>query len=329
MTSQWRKGIIVPASAAAIRRAADILRDGGLVALPTETVYGLAANAGRGNAVARIFEVKGRPAFNPLICHVTGREMANRCIEIPPVADRLMAAFWPGPLTLVLPKRPDAPVSDLVSAGLDTLAVRAPAHATTRQVLFALDRPVAAPSANRSGRISPTAARHVAEDLGEDVDLILDGGACAVGLESTIVGVEADGGLTLLRPGGVTVADIEDVAGVRVAPAGKGGVTAPGQLASHYAPQSSLRLNARTAEPVEIMIGFGDTPGAFSLSPDGDLVEAATGLFATLREADALAQSEGRTLAVAPIPERGLGVAINDRLRRAATPPLDSHSPRR
>ncbi len=320
MTSHWRKGIVVPASAAAIRRAADILRDGGLVALPTETVYGLAADAARGRAVACIFEVKGRPSFNPLICHVTGREMASRCVEIPSVADRLIDAFWPGPLTLVLPKRPDAPVSDLVGAGLETLAVRAPAHATARQLLFALGRPLAAPSANRSGRISPTTARHVAEDLGEDVDLILDGGACAVGLESTIVGVDAGDGLTLLRPGGVTAEDIAEVAGAPVAPACEGGITAPGQMASHYAPRSGLRLNVRSPGPDDVMIGFGDVPGAFSLSPEGDLVEAAADLFATLREADALAQRRGGDIAVAPIPERGLGVAINDRLRRAAAP---------
>ncbi len=305
---------ILPADAAAIARAASILRAGGLVALPTETVYGLAADAGNAPAVARIFAVKGRPHFNPLICHVPDMDAAAALVEIGPLAARLMEAFWPGPLTLVLPKRDGAPVADLVSAGLDTLAVRAPAHPVARRLLAAFPRPLAAPSANRSGRVSPTTAAHVAADLGAAVDLILDGGACDVGIESTIVAV-ADDTLSLLRPGGIAGEEIARVTGRPLATATPGGVTAPGMLKSHYAPAAPVRLEATEKRPGEVLIGFGPVAGDISLSPTGDLVEAAAKLFAALRRADAASPT---AIAVAPIPDVGLGRAINDRLHRAA-----------
>ena len=305
---------ILPADAAAIARAAAILRAGGLVALPTETVYGLAADAGNAKAVAHIFAVKGRPRFNPLICHVPDRAAAAALVRIGPLAARLMETFWPGPLTLVLPKREGAPVADLVSAGRDTLAVRAPAHPVARRLLAAFPRPLAAPSANRSGRVSPTTAAHVAADLGTAVDLILDGGACDVGIESSIVAVEEDS-VTLLRPGGVASEAIERVTGRPLAPAAAGEVSAPGMLKSHYAPTAPVRLEATEKRPGEVLIGFGPVAGDLSLSPTGDLVEAAARLFAVLRRADAAAPA---AIAVAPIPDIGLGRAINDRLRRAA-----------
>ncbi|WP_201154916.1 L-threonylcarbamoyladenylate synthase [Rhodothalassium salexigens] len=299
-----------------IDRAVDILRQGGLVALPTETVYGLAVDAGQPRAVAHVFEVKGRPQFNPLICHVAGRDMAGRLVTLSQAADALIAAFWPGPLTLVLPRRADAPVADLVSAGLDTLAVRAPAHSVMRQVLFALDRPVAAPSANPSGRLSPTRADHVAEGLGDRVDLIVDGGPCAVGLESTVVEVRDDA-VVVLRHGSITTADLRAVVALPVREREDGDpINAPGQLLSHYAPRAALRLDATDAADDEILIGFGTVAGDMNLSPAGDLEEAATRLFALLREADARADR----IAVAPVPDQGLGRAINDRLRRAAAP---------
>lgn len=306
---------IAAAGESGIALAAELLRAGALVAMPTETVYGLAADAGNAEAVARIFEVKGRPRFNPLICHVTGSTAAAELAVIPPLAERLMAAFWPGPLTLVLERREGAPVAELVSAGLPTIALRAPAHTAARQLLFAVDRPLAAPSANRSGRVSPTTAAHVAADLDGDVDLILDGGRCGVGLESTILGVEGDS-LALLRLGAVTAEDIRDATGVTPAFDSGGGINAPGQLARHYAPATRLRLNATKRRPGEVLIGFGPVCGDFSLSPRGDLVEAAARLFAVLRGADA---AGAEAIAVAPIPEQGLGLAINDRLRRAAS----------
>ncbi|MBB4212586.1 translation factor SUA5 [Rhodothalassium salexigens DSM 2132] len=299
-----------------IDRAVETLRQGGLVALPTETVYGLAVDASQPRAVAHVFEVKGRPQFNPLICHVAGRDMAGRLVTLSPAADALIAAFWPGPLTLVLPRRADAPVADLVSAGLDTLAVRAPAHSVMRQVLFALDRPVAAPSANPSGRLSPTRADHVADGLGDRVDLIVDGGPCAVGLESTVVEVRDDA-VVVLRHGSITTADLRAVVALPVREREDGDpINAPGQLLSHYAPRAALRLDATEVADDEILIGFGAVAGDLNLSPAGDLEEAATRLFALLREADARADR----IAVAPVPDHGLGRAINDRLRRAAAP---------
>jgi len=312
--SQQSRASIVAAGDSGIALAAEILRAGGLVALPTETVYGLAADAGNAEAVAGIFAVKGRPDFNPLICHVTGRTAATEIADVLPAADALMSAFWPGPLTLVLPRRADAALADPVTAGLETVAVRAPAHTVARQLLFAVERPLAAPSANRSGRVSPTTAEHVAEDLGGDVDLILDGGACGVGLESTIIGV-SESGLTLLRAGAITPQDVEDATGLCPDAPEESRVTAPGQLKSHYAPAAPVRLEATDKRPGEVLIGFGNVDGDLTLSARGDVVEAAANLFARLREADRMG---AETIAVAPVPAHGIGTAINDRLRRAA-----------
>lgn len=310
--------VLDAADPAALDRAADLLRAGGLVAVPTETVYGLAADATDSAAVARIYEAKGRPRFNPLIAHVDGLERAERLVELSPLARRLAQAFWPGPLTIVAPVKPDAGISDLVTAGLDTLAVRWPDAPAMTGLVARLDRPLAAPSANRSGEVSPTTAAHVAEGLGQAVALILDAGPCRVGLESTIVAVDGERA-ALLRPGGIARADIEAVAGRLEAPASiPGAPRSPGQLASHYAPKAKLRLNALRPEPGEGYLAFGpDAPDhetVINLSPSGDLAQAAAGLFAALRALDAKVDR----IAAAPIPDTGLGEAINDRLRRAA-----------
>lgn len=319
MAESAAEDLIRAPDSAAIKDAADILRAGGLVAMPTETVYGLAADAANDRAVAGIFAAKGRPRFNPLICHVAGVEAAEKLVHIPAPARALIAAFWPGPLTLVLEKRADCPVSELASAGLSTLAIRQPAHPVAQALLREIDRPLAAPSANRSGRISPTSAAHVRDDLEGAVGMILDGGPCPVGIESSIIAITGDR-LFLLRPGSVTAGDIAAKTGLMVdAPDGDGAIVAPGQLQSHYAPKAGMRLDAREARAGEILIGFGpifDDP-SFNLSPSGDLVAAAARLFALLRKADALGP---KTIAVAPVPEHGLGLAINDRLRRAAAP---------
>ncbi len=306
-----------------IENAARIIREGGLVAMPTETVYGLAADATNDVAVARIFDAKGRPQFNPLIIHVAGTDMAKRYVDLSPLAEKLMAAFWPGPLTLVLPRRKDGGVSLLVSAGLDTLGVRMPNHPLAQALITAVDRPLAAPSANRSGTISPTHAEHVKDSLGDKVDLILDGGASPVGVESTIVKV-ADDRVVVLRPGGVARADIERVIGAKLENAG-GGIEAPGMMASHYAPDASMRLNARDQKDGEAFLGFGDVNGegraALNLSVKGDVTEAAANLFAHLRALDRMAgEANLKVIACAPVPMEGLGEAINDRLARAATP---------
>ncbi len=309
-----------------IARAADIIRAGGLVAMPTETVYGLAADATNDAAVARIFDAKGRPTFNPLIVHVTGADMAKRYASFPPLAERLADAFWPGALTLVLPRRRDSALSLLVSAGLDTVALRSPNHALARQLLKAADRPLAAPSANRSGSISPTTADHVRQSLGDRVDFVLDGGPCPVGVESTIVKVDGARAL-LLRPGGVARAAIEDVIGANLEnPPQAEKPQAPGMLASHYAPTVGVRLNAETAEDGEAFLGFGAVmdeaaAAARNLSQSGDISEAAANLFAMLRALDRECQERGlAAIAVAPVPADGLGEAINDRLKRAAAP---------
>jgi L-threonylcarbamoyladenylate synthase len=311
-----------PADAAAIAAAAARLRAGGLVAVPTETVYGLAARADDGAAVASIYAAKGRPSFNPLIVHVADTAMAARLAEVAPLAAALMARFWPGALTLVLPRRADAPVASLVTAGLPTIALRCPAH-PVMQALIATVGPLAAPSANASGRISPTRAEHVAASLA-DVP-ILDAGPCAAGVESTIIAVEADG-WRLLRPGAVPVEDVAAVAGPPITPLAAGespaaargdGVIAPGMLESHYAPHQPVRLEATTAAAGEYHIGFGPVAGDATLSATGDLTEAAARLFDLLHAA----QASGRAaIAVAPVPRHGLGLAINDRLTRAAAP---------
>ena len=311
------------ADAAAIAEAAGILRAGGLIAFPTETVYGLGADATDDDAIAGIFAAKDRPSFNPLIVHVADAAAAAALVAFTPEAERLAAAFWPGALTLVLPRRPDCGISLLCSAGLDSLGVRAPAHPVAQRLLAACGRPLAAPSANRSGRISPTTAAHVAESLGARVPLILDGGPCTVGLESTVLDLTGPRPL-LLRPGGITETEIQAVVGPLARPAA--GETerprSPGQLESHYAPGRPLRLEATTVGPREALLAFG--PGApagaaatVNLSPGGDLIEAAARLFAALHELD---RPELEAIAVMPIPEEGLGRAINDRLRRAAAP---------
>lgn len=304
---------------AGISRAVAILRAGGLVAFPTETVYGLGGNARDDRAVARIFAAKGRPRFNPLIVHVADLGMAGRFAHLDERALKLAARFWPGPLTLVLPLRPDAGLSPLVTADLPSVAIRLPAHPVAQALLRAFGGPLAAPSANPSGRVSPTRATHVVEGLSGRIEAVLDGGACAVGVESTILGLEG-ARATLLRPGGIPAEAVEALTGPldRPGPAGAR-PTAPGQLASHYAPGAALRMEASAPRPGEVMIGFGPVAGALNLSPSGDLVEAAANLFHFLREADHLAGAGGR-IAVAPVPETGLGRAINDRLRRAAAP---------
>ncbi|MBN9589871.1 MAG: threonylcarbamoyl-AMP synthase [Alphaproteobacteria bacterium] len=304
---------VMPANANAIAHAAAYLRAGRLIAFPTETVYGLGADATNGEAVAAIFAAKGRPSFNPLIVHVASLEEAERHVTLPAPARRLASAFWPGALTLVAPRRPDSPLSLLVSAGLETVAIRVPAHPVARALLMAAGRPIAAPSANVSGCISATTAAHVAEGLGEKVDMILDAGAAPMGLESTVIGFDGENPV-LLRPGAIAREEIEAVVGPLAAP--DDAIRSPGQLQSHYAPRASLRLNASAAEAGEVLLGFGNVEAALNLSPRGDLKEAAANLFAMLRTLDA---RSGR-IAVSPIPVTGLGEAINDRLERAAAP---------
>ncbi|MCA3553002.1 MAG: threonylcarbamoyl-AMP synthase [Rhodobacter sp.] len=302
-----------------IAQAADLLRKGGLVAFPTETVYGLGGDARSDHAVARIFAAKGRPHFNPLIVHLPDAAAARGLAVFYARADALAAAFWPGPLTLVLPLRAGSGLSGLVTAGLPTVALRVPAHPVAQALLQLFGGPLAAPSANPSGRVSPTRAAHVTEGLGGRIEAVIDGGACAVGVESTIVGL--DGAARLLRPGGVPVEALETALGQPLLLREAGKITAPGQLAAHYAPGAPVRLDAIAARPNEVWIGFGpqSAGAALTLSGTGDLAEAAARLFHTLREADRLA-GPGGAIAVAPIPERGLGRAINDRLRRAAAP---------
>ncbi len=314
--------IILP-TPANIERAADAIREGRLVAMPTETVYGLAADATNGRAVAAIYTAKGRPRFNPLIVHVASTAQAAELVELTPFAQRLAHAFWPGPLTLVLKAQPSNGIADLVTAGLGTLAVRVPAHPVARALLLACAKPLAAPSANKSGRISPTTSCHVAEEFGAEVAMILDGGACERGLESTIVCC-VENTLTLLRPGAMSVEAIETLLGVTIvrATADPSAPSAPGQLLSHYAPRAAVRLNAIDVKLGEALLAFGhnvpETRGpVVNLSVTGDLVEAAQALFAALRSLDA---SGAKTIAVMPIPMHGLGEAINDRLVRAAAP---------
>jgi len=307
----------LPYDAAAIARAAALVTRGLPVAVPTETVYGLAADATSGEAVARIYAAKGRPAFNPLIVHVADAGAAAGIALLDAVARRLADAFWPGPLTLVLPLAEGSPVAPLVTAGLETVALRVPAHRAMRDLLAACGRPLAAPSANASGAISPTRAEHVVASLGGRIPLVIDAGPTAMGLESTIVAVGQDA-LRLLRPGPVTREMLAGASGLPVREGVSGGkIEAPGQLASHYAPGRPLRLNATAARAGEWLIGFGPVAGDATLSPSGDLIEAAARLFAALHEADA---SGAEAIAVAPVPDDGIGAAINDRLRRAAAP---------
>lgn len=303
-------------------RAAALLRAGELVAFPTETVYGLGADATNDAAVAAIFEAKARPRFNPLIVHVIDEAAARRLARFDERAAMLAQRFWPGPLSLVLPRLPNCPVSLLASAGLDSLALRVPAHPLPRALIRAVGRPVAAPSANRSGRVSPTTAEHVLDELDGRIAAVLDGGACRVGVESTVV--ELTGPRPrLLRPGGLAAEAIEAVLGpLERAGPGEAAPRSPGMLESHYAPSLPLRLDAKEVGPQEALLAFGRRPprGAKEvcfLSRKGDLVEAAANLFAALRTLD---RPEFSAIAVMPIPEHGLGLAINDRLRRAAAP---------
>jgi L-threonylcarbamoyladenylate synthase len=318
---------ILPANGAAVADAARCLREGGLVAFPTETVYGLGADASNAAAIARLYEAKGRPSFNPLIAHVGGLEAARRVARFDAQAILLAEAFWPGPLTLVLLKAPGCAVADLATAGLDTIAVRVPAHPIAREILRAFGGPVVAPSANLSGHVSPTTAAHVQSDLAGRIDLIIDGGAVEVGVESTIVGCFEIP--MLLRPGGVPRGEIERVLGRTLlqppddADTDSSQPLAPGMLASHYAPRTPVRLNVDRLEAGEALLAFGPhvisgveaASEVMNLSTRGDLNEAAANLFGYLRALDA---SGARAIAVMPVPDHGLGEAINDRLRRAA-----------
>lgn len=292
------------------------LKAGDLVAVPTETVYGLAADALNYAAVQHIYTTKGRPSNNPLICHVAGPAMAAQYVDVPPLAETLMNAFWPGPLTLVLPLLKNAGIPDSVTASLNTLAVRCPATEVTRSIIEALDSPIAAPSANPSGQISPTCAKDVQDAFDGHIPLIIDGGQTDIGIESTIVAVE-DNAITLLRPGSVTPEEIENVVGVLPTTYKKTTIVAPGQLASHYAPNAAVELNVTSPKSGTFHIGYGAQTGDLNLSPKGDLSEAAYNLFSMLKEAD---QKTSGTISIAPIPEEGIGIAINDRLRRAAAP---------
>ena len=310
----------------ALGQACAVLARGLPVAIPTETVYGLAADATSPQAVAAIYATKGRPSINPLISHMADLAMAENYGLFDPLSRRLAEAFWPGPLTLVVPLKPESGIAPAATAGLATIGIRVPQGFSGR-LIAAYGKPLAAPSANPSGRISPTTAAHVQAGLGERIELILDGGPAAVGVESTIVKVEADGSLRLLRPGGLSVEDIERVAGIPVlrGKAASAAIEAPGMLASHYAPRAAVRLNAEEVRPGETLLKFGDAavPGeagamaVLNLSPSGDPAEAAARLFSALKQAD---ETGAATIAVSPIPSTGLGEAVNDRLARAAAP---------
>ncbi|MBY9067667.1 threonylcarbamoyl-AMP synthase [Hyphomonas sp. WL0036] len=305
---------IVPILPETVALAVEVLAEGGLVAIPTETVYGLAADAANPDAVVSLYEAKGRPRFNPLIAHVSGIEMAMREAVFSPLAARLAGKFWPGPLTLVLPALIGGTVCDLARSGLQTIGLRCPAHPAARILIGEFGRPLVAPSANRSGHVSPTRAEHVAVDLADRINLILDGGPCEVGIESTILAVEGDTA-TLLRAGAVPSDELEAFIGQPLARASGASITAPGMLKSHYAPKARLRLNIDAPDDGEGYLGFGPASrGGLNLSPSGDLAEAATKLFAMLRALD----ERFDRIAVAPIPMTGLGEAINDRLARAA-----------
>lgn len=314
-SSEQPRPVVLSASPEGIGEAARLLREGRIVAVPTETVYGLAARADRDDAVAAIYRAKGRPSFNPLIVHVADLESAQSLAEFDDRALRLAERFWPGALTMVLPRRPEVPVAAAVTAGLPTIALRCPAHPVMRAVIAETGLPLAAPSANRSGGVSPTSAAHVVASLGANLDAVLDAGACEAGLESTIIALRGGGHWQVLRPGPVPENAIAEVLGQGSDPVTSQAIEAPGQLASHYAPGKPVRLNALTAGPDEFHIGFGTIAGDATLSAAGDLVEAAARLYALLHEAAAEARPK---IAVAPIPGEGVGAAINDRLSRAA-----------
>ncbi|MEM9429803.1 MAG: L-threonylcarbamoyladenylate synthase [Pseudomonadota bacterium] len=322
-----RNTIRLSATPRGVRAAAALLRQKGCVAFPTETVYGLGADARDDRAVAGIFAAKDRPLFNPLIIHAASADAALALCGEAKRAEVLAAAFWPGPLTLILPKRRGSGLSELVTAGADTLAVRVPAHPLATALLTSFGAPLAAPSANPSGRVSPTTADHVLDGLTGRIDAVLDGGPCEVGVESTILDLTG-AHPRLARPGGVPLGALIDALGEPPAPMRPGPITAPGQLASHYAPTTHLTLAAQGADPTALWLAFGALNGrrGLTLSESGDLVEAAANLFAHLRALDAEAETAGETcILIDPIPEQGLGAAINDRLRRAAAPRTASH----
>jgi L-threonylcarbamoyladenylate synthase len=313
---------VLPSAPAAIEEAVRLLRAGRLVAFPTETVYGLGALAGDLSAVAAVYRAKRRPAHNPLIAHVADADAARRIAAFDARANRLAEAFWPGPLTLVLPLAAQAEIAPAATAGLSTVAVRVPSHPTAQALLREVGLPVVAPSANPSGRVSPTTAQHVAAELGEAVDLVLDGGPCPVGLESTVVDLSDPEHARLLRPGGLPRDRLESLLGELRTAAPTDRPSSPGQLASHYAPRLPIRLDAGSVEPDEALLAFGPNPptdalAMLNLSPTGDLAEAARNLFAMLHDLD---RSGAARIAVMPIPAEGLGEAIRDRLRRAAAP---------
>ena len=306
---------IAPYGKAAVEEACRLILDGQPVAVPTETVYGLAADATSAAAVARVYGAKGRPGFNPLIVHVRDLDQAEEIATFCDAARALALAWWPGPLTLVLPLKPGAPIAPRVTAGLSTVALRCPAHEAMRALLESCGRPLAAPSANVSGSISPTTSDHVIKSLEGRISLVIDGGPTEHGLESTIVAIDGSG-IRLLRPGPIDFAELKALASLAEGE-GKSGIEAPGQMCSHYAPAKKLRLEAEAPEPDEWLIGFGTVRGDDSLSPSGDLREAAARLFHALHKAEAQAKPR---IAIAPVPEEGIGRAINDRLRRAAAP---------
>ncbi len=310
---------VLTADQCGVNRAATILSAGGLVAFPTETVYGLGADARNGHAVASVYAAKGRPSFNPLIVHVADLDTAKRYAGFNDLALSLAAEFWPGPLTLVLPLTKNHDLSELVTAGLDSVAIRIPQHPVAQALLNAFNGPLAAPSANPSGRISPTQAAHVIADMNGKINAVLDGGNCTVGLESTILKIEGSK-VSLLRAGGVSVEQITNVLGQGIATSSDPKTPqSPGQLKSHYAPKAQVRLNVGAVKDHEVLLGFGPdcADAALNLSPTGDLIEAAANLFSYLRKMDALALDG---IAISPIPMSGLGLAINDRLKRAAAP---------
>ena len=314
---------ILAPDGAGIACAAALLREGALVAFGTETVYGLGADATSASAVAAVFAAKERPRFNPLICHYPDADSAFAHVQANPTARVLAAAFWPGPLTLVLPRSPSCPVAALTGAGLDTLAIRVPAQPVALALLRTIGGPVAAPSANRSGQVSPTTARHVLKGLGGRIAAVLDSGPCPVGVESTVL--DLIGAPALLRPGGATVEAVEAVIGPLAQPGSAGAIRGPGMLASHYAPRLPVRLNATEVGPDEALLAFGRPPSGagalFQLSAGADLVEAAANLFTGLRVLDEAGRRHGlRAIAAMPVPAHGLGRAINDRLERAAAP---------
>lgn len=301
-----------------IKQAVAILKNGGLVAFPTETVYGLGADATNDKATASIYEKKGRPSFNPLIAHVDNADMAEKYVKITPLAKKLMNAFWPGPLTLVLKRKPKCAVSLLASAGLDTLAVRCPNNPIALQLIHDFGKPIVAPSANKSGRISPTTAGHILQDYGADAPFILDGGPCQVGVESTVLLCDDDK-VAVLRYGGLAIEQVEDLIGPVIRPErDEDAPHSPGQMKSHYAPHLPLRMNAIEAFEGEALLGFGYAPNAvLNLSESEDLTEAAANLFSMMHQLD---NSKYSGIAVMPVPMQGLGLAINDRLKRASYP---------